>query len=104
MGLEKALCGEDSSMDRDRILDYRGMIRGRTDRSALANGGPVMPDDLNPSDLVSSLRRGKKDGRDRLHRLCSRPIERLVDRITAPQRAKVERRAVVDLALGWVEM
>src|SRR3954454_10021570 len=63
-----------------------------------------MFDGLNPIDLVAGLHRGNQSDRDRLRRLCSGPVRLLVDRIMAHHRPEDERRAVVDLTLGWIEM
>ena len=63
-----------------------------------------MFDGLNPIDLVAGLHRGNQPDRDQCGRLCSGPIRLLVDRIIAHRRPEGERRAVVDLTLGWIEM
>jgi RNA polymerase sigma-70 factor (ECF subfamily) len=63
-----------------------------------------MSDDLNPGELVESLRGGDDSARDRLHRLCSGPICLLVGRIRRHRRPDDVRFVSTDLTLGRVEM
>jgi hypothetical protein len=64
----------------------------------------ILPENLNPIDLVELLHRGDEEARDQLRQLCLGSIERLVDRVIAHHSPSGERKVLVDRAQRWVEM